>query len=86
MAAIYLFRRKAEPATDIGFAAVADTGHVDTEKQCMAELEGGARRREHQVDPALEARVIRKMDLQLVSLVTILCRQPQTHGEPSNTA
>lgn len=68
-----LFRVKQEPPTEIDFAAVADNGQIGTEKPAATELEGGVQRRQHHVDPALEARVVRKMDLRLVLLVMTLC-------------
>jgi hypothetical protein len=66
-------KAKQEPATEIDFAAVADVRATNTEKQGEAELEGGLRQHHHHVDPALEARVVRKIDLTLVPLVMGLC-------------
>jgi hypothetical protein len=68
-----IFRVKQEPPTEIDFAAVADTGLLNTEKPAATDLEGGIQRHQHHVDPALEARVVRKLDLRLVPLVMALC-------------
>jgi hypothetical protein len=70
-----IFRVKQEPPTEIDFAVVADTRRLDTEKPAATELKGGVRRHQHHVDPGLEARVVRKMDLRLVPLVMALCMQ-----------
>ena len=75
-----LFRAKQEPPTDIDFAAVADNGQIGTEKHAATELEGGVQRHQPHVDPTLEARVVRKMDLRLVPLVMALCMQFKSHS------
>ncbi len=69
-----LFKKKTEPATEIDLAAVADAGMGDTEKQDLEHLKSDGLRHQHHVDPVAEARVVRKMDLRLVPLVTALCQ------------
>src|ERR1700728_3404455 len=79
-----IFRVKEEPPTDIDFAAVADTGQLYAEKPAATEPEGVVQRHQHHVDPTLEARVVRKMDLRLVPLVMTLCMQFKSHNFKSS--
>jgi hypothetical protein len=67
-----IFGSKREPPTAIDLAAVADAGNVDSEKQDAVEFEGDIPHGLH-IDPELERRVVRKLDLRLVPLVMSLC-------------
>jgi hypothetical protein len=77
---MHIFRRKQEPATEIDLVAVADSGYNGTEKGTATELERSAVQHQHHVDPALEAHVVRKMDLRLVPLVMSLCKDMYRYG------
>ncbi len=68
-----VFRARTEPPTPLDPAAVTEDEEPKSEKLPVADLGTDVRGHKNRKDPALEARVVRKIDLRLFPLVMTLC-------------